>query len=502
MVRADDEAALAVSEPPHERLPSRTLPVAVTALLIAATLYFYLPLLSSGGFRIFDEFHTLDRTTAFARQGDWFTVYSLQEPSFKKPPLQYWLSAALLEAGTDQLTALRLPSFVFALGALAATALLAAAVMPANLWAMPGAVLLLSCSAMFWQHALSAMLDTGAVFFSTLSLAAAILALKHPRWWYVAGTAIALGSLQKAWIGLPLVALWLAFLGATSRWHGLNLRDIARGRAFRISVAIALAGSLFWPVAQTLLHGADALDEFFGDQMIDRFLPGEARTGTRGPGDLAALLIGGEPSLRWPAIMALLWLPWRVGRMDLLPLPLIFALFAAAMLLAGGHVTARYTLIFLPLLAVALAVVILSLVPRPLFAAPLFALIAWAAGGPIRSAGELALAMDPSYAAQIGTMTAAGEIRRPGERLVICTTSGGSRLIPALASHYAAGGRPFVRLVNERSLRHNAERGLLDGPFLGVCTPEDLSRFADAFEGLEILAERGGYVIWRAKAVR
>ena len=36
------------------------------------------------------------------------------------------------------------------------------------------------------------------------------------------------------------------------------------------------------------------------------------------------------------------------------------------MLMAGGHVSARYTLIFLPLLAVALAAVLLSLVPRAL----------------------------------------------------------------------------------------------------------------------------------------
>jgi hypothetical protein len=412
------------------------------------------------------------------------------------------MSASLLEAGTGELTGVRLPSFVFAVGTLIAVALLAAAVMPANLWAMPAAVLLLACSTMFWAYGLSAMLDSGATFFATLALAAAILALRHPRWWYVAGTAIALGSLQKAWIGLPLVALYLALLGATSRWHGIRLRDIAAHRAFRVSAAIALGGSLLWPLAQTLLHGADALDEFFGDQMIDRFLPGEARGDARGLGDLAALIIGGEPSFRWPAILALLWLPWRLGRMDLLPLPLVFALFAAAMLMAGGHVSARYTLIFLPLLAVALAAVILSLVPRPLFAAPLVALMAWASGGPLKTPADLELTMDPSYATQIEILSFAGETIRPEETLVICTVAGEDRLIPSLASHYAAQGRPFVRLVNERSLRHNAERGLLDAPVLGVCTPEDLRLFAGAFAGLETVAERNGYLIWRAEGLR
>ena len=66
----------------------------------------------------------------------------------------------------------------------------------------------------------------------------------------------------------------------------------------------------------------------------------------------------------------------------------------------------------------ALAAVLLSLVPRPLFAAPLVALMAWASGGPLKSAADLALAMDPSYATQIDTLTFAGETIRPEERLV------------------------------------------------------------------------------------
>jgi hypothetical protein len=188
--------------------------------------------------------------------------------------------------------------------------------------------------------------------------------------------------------------------------------------------------------------------------------------------------------------------------MDLLPLPAVFALFAAAMFLAGGNVSPRYTLVFLPILCVALAAVLLSLVPRPLFAAPLVALMAWASGGPVKSMADLALDMDPDYAAQIDVMAEAGAAMRPEDRLVICTTSGESRLIPALASSYAADGRPFVRLANERSLRHNAERGLLDGPFVGVCTPEDLALFAESFTGLETLDERNGYLIWRADSVR
>jgi 4-amino-4-deoxy-L-arabinose transferase-like glycosyltransferase len=478
--------------------PSPALPVAVTVLVVLAIWIAYLPLLPVGGFRFFDEFHTLDRTSAFASHGDWFTVYSMNEPSFRKPPLQYWMSALLLHAGVDQMAAMRLPSMIFALGGMVSVALLAAAVMPWNLWAMPAAVLLFASSTQYWQHALSAMLDSGAVFFANLALAAAILALRRPGWWYVAGAAIALGSLQKASIGLVVVALYLAILAATARWHGFRWRDLAARRPFRIALWIAIVGSIAWPVGQALLHGAEALAEFFGDQMIDRFLPGDPRGDLRGLGDLGTLILGGEPWLRWPAIAALAWLPWRMGRMELLPLPLVFALFVAAMLMAGGHVTARYTLIFLPMLAVALAAVTLSLVPRVWLAAPVVALLVWAGGGPVKSAADLELAGNPNYAEQIDALSHAGAQLRPDETLVVCLLEAERRIIPALASHYAANGRPFVRLMNTRSFGHATAAGAFDGPLLGVCMPEDLRVFADGFADLRIIGARNGYVIWRA----
>ncbi|SDI37047.1 ArnT family glycosyltransferase [Aliiruegeria lutimaris] len=221
----------------------RLIPWALTALLIGLFWAAQLQLLPAGGYHYYDEYHTLDRTMAFAAHDDWFTVYSYQEPSFRKPPLQYWIGAVLLEAGVDELTALRLPSVMFSLGSFFAVAMLAAAMMPQSLWAPPGAVLLLASSSMYWDHALSAMLDIGAALFATLPLAAAILALKRPAWWYFAGITIALGALQKAPIGLVLVGFFLLFLSLTQRWHGRDFRTIRSEQAFRIGFWIALAGT-------------------------------------------------------------------------------------------------------------------------------------------------------------------------------------------------------------------------------------------------------------------
>jgi hypothetical protein len=54
-----------------------------TALLIAAAWALHLPLLTVGGISSYDEFNTLDRTLSFGRMGDWFTVFSGNEPSFR-----------------------------------------------------------------------------------------------------------------------------------------------------------------------------------------------------------------------------------------------------------------------------------------------------------------------------------------------------------------------------------------------------------------------------------
>lgn len=100
---------------PAERRPHRCLRAVVCR---PSSRRGHLP--SLGGISHFDEVCTLDRSTAFARFGDWLNVYSENAVSFRKPPLQYWLTAILLELNVPELVALRAPSFVFALSGLAA----------------------------------------------------------------------------------------------------------------------------------------------------------------------------------------------------------------------------------------------------------------------------------------------------------------------------------------------------------------------------------------------
>ncbi|MFV0369998.1 MAG: ArnT family glycosyltransferase, partial [Hyphomicrobiaceae bacterium] len=232
-----------------------TLPIFVTVILVCGFWFYHVQWIADGGFNQWDEFFTLDRASSFARMEDWWTVYSQNKPTFVKPPLQYWMSALLMEAGADLELAMRLPSMLFALGCLIATAWLAAVVAPHLPWAMPASVLLLASSTQFWKYSTSAMLDIGAALFGLLAVLFALLAVqRRPVWWYAAAAAVVLGALQKAPIGLALIAIFVGLLAATHRLHGLSAHGLWHTPQFRRSVYIAVGGSIAWPVFQALLH--------------------------------------------------------------------------------------------------------------------------------------------------------------------------------------------------------------------------------------------------------
>ena len=64
--------------------------------LVAICAVYYALGLPHGFLAHTDEFRTWDRVTGVRAQGDVWTIYSLGEPTFKKPPLQYWMSAGLM----------------------------------------------------------------------------------------------------------------------------------------------------------------------------------------------------------------------------------------------------------------------------------------------------------------------------------------------------------------------------------------------------------------------
>jgi len=249
----------------------RSLAIVATILIVVFWLV-HLAALPVGGISGYDEFYTLDRSISFSRMGDWFTVFSGNEPNFRKPPLQYWMSAALLEVGVVEVVALRLPSMLFALGTLVCTAYLARVLAPQTPWAMPLSVLLLSSSGQFWVYANSAMLDIGAAFFTTCALVGAIVALERPRAWYLVAVVLGFGALQKAPAALPYIAAALFGLWLAQRWTGFSVRTVMRDTRFRRAVLIALPLILSWPLLQAARYGSDALKQSHEREMFSRLL--------------------------------------------------------------------------------------------------------------------------------------------------------------------------------------------------------------------------------------
>jgi 4-amino-4-deoxy-L-arabinose transferase-like glycosyltransferase len=450
-----------------------------------------------GGISHYDEFYTFDRSISFARMGDWFTVFSSNEPSFRKPPLQYWMTAGFLAAGVGETVALRLPSMIFALGTLGVTAWLARVLAPALPWAMPMAVALLAGSLQFWTLANSALLDAGAGFFAALAVATAAVAVARPRVWYVVAVVVGLGALQKAPVGLVFVAAGLLALWITRRVAGAEWARMTASPAFGRAAWVALLLVLAWPLLQSARYGMDAISESHDRQMFARFVP-DAEEGLRGFADLTELLIVGEPWLRWPALAAVLVLPFLVRRPAAVMVTGVVVLYAVALLVAGGNVYARYTLTILPLLTAALAVVLVQLRPAPWAGLALGGVLLGLSGGGLPGgAPREAARQPPEVSAQVAVLRRVGAEIVPEETLVYCRSRDLGRLIPGAVSVYASNGQPIIA-----SAQLERAGGAVTGPFRGVCPANEIGQVEPLVEGFAVVREEAGYVVWTAESLR
>lgn len=478
-------------------------PAIVTVLLIAAAWIWHVQYLPQGSIQHFDEFHTLDRSMGFARFDDWTTVYNNNRPGFRKPPMQYWMIGGLIEAGVDQTVALRLPSMLFMLGSLGLCAWLALLLAPGLPWAMPAAVLLCASSVEFWAHATSAMLDVGATFFLTLTLITMLKAFNNPRWWYAVALSITLGALQKAPVGLVILWLGLWLYNRTAAYHGGTTARFKEAPHYKRAIWLSIAGVLVWPLFQSLMHGGIAIQDLYGRQMVERFAPVGPVVKQRTGSDLYDLIIASEPLLRSLMIAALAWLPFRLRRADLLFLPGLFVIFALAMLLANGSVYARYTLLFVPLLAAALGVVLMSLAAGrwQALGLGLAALISAGAGGPFRPAGDLTLYPSELTRIKIAALSKMAPGLQADETLVVCNFSRETRFPDGMISAYGAvNDKPFVGLKTPD--RVDGYRDRLRGKLRGVCHQDDLPQLAPRLADLLVVGQDGAFLFWTGRIKR
>ncbi len=481
------------------------LAILLVCLLVVSASVWHTQELGSGEVRHHDEFHTYDRVLGFTRMEDRWSVYTLGRPSIKKPPLQYWMSAAFIEAGLDDSLALRLPSMIFAAGTLIATALLAAVMVPGKPMLMPAAVLLMATSDQFWRSATSAMLDTGAAFFTTLGIASLFAALKNPRWWPAFPLIVFVSGMQKSPALLAFLAFALAGMAMTRRWHGFRVRELFGNRAFRYSLLIAVVLGFAWQIHQGIRYfGTDSLGGSVEKEMFRRFAPSVIQFFSSGVETFERLILGREPWIRLLGLVGLLALPVVVRSPYLFATAGIAVFFVAAMLFSGGSVYPRYTLLVLPLLSVGAAWFLFFVFRKPWIGLPATFLFSLWLGGPLREPEVIGQARAGRYDAPIeDILTPLEASLREGETPVLCNIAH-DRIPDGAVSVYvpsAGPGRQIYLRGVERLERDLSSKDYDGGAVRGICHADDIEILSPYLRDLSREDVPGNFVLWTASSI-
>jgi hypothetical protein len=142
-----------------------------------------------------DELATAERSREMLLLGRTTVHYNFQ-PSFSKPPLQYWLTSLTLPRFQNRELAVRIWPAIY--GALTAMALagLTLIVDPRRSWLIPLSVAFLISYPLFLAETVSGLLDAGLTFLTISAILFAQLARRKPIWW-LAVAAICAGLVAK-----------------------------------------------------------------------------------------------------------------------------------------------------------------------------------------------------------------------------------------------------------------------------------------------------------------
>jgi 4-amino-4-deoxy-L-arabinose transferase-like glycosyltransferase len=193
-----------------------------------------------------DELLTAERTREMLLTERWEVHYNFQ-PSFEKPPLQYWLTSLTLPRFQNRALAVRVWPLLYSALTLIAVGWLVRLVKPDEPWLVPLTLAILISAPLFLSESARGLLDIGLTLFTVLTFVFAELARKRPVWWMGAAAACWLGSLQK--IPLPLL-IWVLILlvRLTNREDRAELRN---GLGWLIgSLVLAIGLMSIWPLFQ------------------------------------------------------------------------------------------------------------------------------------------------------------------------------------------------------------------------------------------------------------
>lgn len=480
---------------------SLILSLVLTAISVAVFAYHYGPMLSAGTISQYDEYFTLERSSGFARHDNWLTVYSANQPSFRKPPVQYWITAWTMSTLDDLEFALRLPSFLFGLGVLIATAILAYIICPSNPFVMPAAVILLGSSERFWNLSISALLDAGATFFGIAAIIATIAALRDSRWWYLTSLIIVVGALQKAPTGLIFTGAILGLLYRRGGDQVPSYQQVRSDKHFRNACIMTAVLIACWPVVQIAQHGLQSAKVAVLDEMVDRFAPVSGKVGILQI-EWADWLLGSEWSLWVPAMIAAALLPFLFRTFESSVPPALCAGFFLMMLLASGSVYSRYVMLILPLLAVSLACLLAWATPRAPLAVLVAIAIAFIAGRPFSDAQALML-LDSSQTRYASLFANFKQAVTGRETILFCRWKKVGDVFPGAFSYYASRGQPVNPVGKPESMaRREHVKKNLKPPYRGLCNTFEFEELSKWLIDPKVIEQSEGYVHWTAAGTK
>src|SRR5882672_2534390 len=232
---------------------------ALGLLMVAAVILLYG--LGDAPLEPFDDATYADVAKNIVTRGDWLHFTWLGGlPFLNKPPLYYWITAALFKLlGIGEYSARFFPA-VCGIGLLAVVYFLARRFSERHALVAP---LLLLTVADFWEFSGRAMLDIPVTFFVTLALGLFWMAQQQSsRGLYLLyGVAVAMGVLTKRAVGLIPVAVSGLFFLLT---HPQRLLD----RSYLAGNALAAAILLPWHLYMVVSSGKLFLQEYIGYQMF------------------------------------------------------------------------------------------------------------------------------------------------------------------------------------------------------------------------------------------
>jgi 4-amino-4-deoxy-L-arabinose transferase-like glycosyltransferase len=460
-------------------------PLMTAALGLALVATWLAFLIQKGNLTNLDECLTGERSREMLLLGP-VPVHENFQPSFQKPPLQYWLSAFTLSHLRSREAALRIWPLLYGMLSAVALAWLTFLLEPKRPWLMPLAALILLMCPIFLPETCRALLDAGLAFFSTLAFIFAHLARKRPGWWLAVATVCVLGALQKT--PFPFL-IWLIIL--LVRFANKEERALLRSRWLFASLSLAVVGISIWPLLLVIKFGMPLarilnLEEL---PMIDN----PAHFGARPYLEIPFRLM-----TTWPcgafALLALFYFIREKRSHRILAEVALVCLTIIFLGVIGNLRSARYVVPILPMLGLLLAMFVHLLIEQRRRAATVTAVvILLLSSAGLEVSRHVIDRRRKDHSAQRRVAEELGRLQEPNLQLVVVDPD--KHVLPEQFFLFYGELRFPVTLVFAADL----PRTKLQTPAAGVCAVRDLPLLQSKFPNLSIARRSGEFVCWNAR---